>query len=97
MEGVVLFMKSISRTFLCALLCMLALCPPARAAEPPAISAGAAAVMHVETGTMVFEKNADTPMLIASTTKIMTALVVLEHCGLAEPVEILPDYTAVEG
>ncbi len=76
---------------------MLALCPPARAAEPPAISAGAAAVMHVETGTMVFEKNADTPMLIASTTKIMTALVVLEHCGLAEPVEILPDYTAVEG
>lgn len=90
-------MKSISRTFLCALLCMLALCPPARAAEPPAISAGAAAVMHVETGTMVFEKNADTPMLIASTTKIMTALVVLEHCGLAEPVEILPDYTAVEG
>lgn len=90
-------MKTISRTFLCALLCMLALCPPARAAEPPAISAGAAAVMHVETGTMVFEKNADTPMLIASTTKIMTALVVLEHCGLAEPVEILPDYTAVEG
>ena len=76
---------------------MLALCPHARAAEPPAISAGAAAVMHVETGTMVFEKNADTPMLIASTTKIMTALVVLEHCGLAEPVEILPDYTAVEG
>ena len=76
---------------------MLALCPPARAAEPPVISAGAAAVMHVETGTMVFEKNADTPMLIASTTKIMTALVVLEHCGLAEPVEILPDYTAVEG
>lgn len=90
-------MKSILRTFLCALLCMLALCPHARAAEPPAISAGAAAVMHVETGTMVFEKNADTPMLIASTTKIMTALVVLEHCGLAEPVEILPDYTAVEG
>lgn len=90
-------MKSILRVFLCALLCVLALCPPARAAEPPAISAGAAAVMHVETGTMVFEKNADTPMLIASTTKIMTALVVLEHCGLSEPVKILPDYTAVEG
>lgn len=53
--------------------------------------------MHPETGTVLYEKNADERLGIASTTKIMTALVVLEHCALDEPVEILPEYTAVEG
>lgn len=90
-------MKRILRALGCILLCVSALCSPAEAADAPAISAAAAAVMHVETGTVVFEKNADGHMLIASTTKIMTALVVLEHCDLREPVEILPEYTAVEG
>lgn len=90
-------MKTILRALGCVLLCTLALCQPAMAADAPAISAAASTVMHVETGTVVYEKNADGHMLIASTTKIMTALVVLEHCVLDEPVEILPEYTAVEG
>lgn len=90
-------MKTLSRTMACVLLCALLLCAPAQATDAPAVSAGAAAVMHMETGTVVFEKNADTQMLIASTTKIMTALVVLEQCELGEQVEILPEYTAVEG
>lgn len=90
-------MKTISRAMVCAVLCILALCQPTVATDAPAVSAAAATVMHVETGTVVFEKNADGQMLIASTTKIMTALVVLEHCALSEPVEILPEYTAVEG
>lgn len=86
------------RFLLGAALAALTLCSSARAAEePPAVSAAAAAVMHVETGTVLYEKNADSHMLIASTTKIMTALVVLERCALDEPVEILPEYTAVEG
>ena len=60
-------------------------------------AARAAVVVHPETGTVLYEKNADERLGIASTTKIMTALVVLEHCALDEPVEILPVYTAVEG
>ncbi len=36
-------------------------------------------------------------MLIASTTKIMTALVVLENCSPDDQVKILPEYTSVEG
>ena len=60
-------------------------------------AARAAIVVHPETGTVLYEKNADERLGIASTTKIMTALVVLEHCALEEPVEILPEYTAVEG
>lgn len=90
-------MKTILRILACALFCIFALCQPTVATDAPAISAAAATVMHVETGTVVFEKNADGHMLIASTTKIMTALVVLEHCEPSEPVEILPEYTAVEG
>ena len=66
------------------------------AEENPAVSARSAVVMH-SGGEVVFEKNADDQMLIASTTKIMTALVVLEHCSLDEQVEILPEYCGAEG
>lgn len=63
----------------------------------PEVSAQAAIVMCVDTGDVLYEKNADAAMLIASTTKIMTALVVLNNCQPDEQVEILPEYTAVEG
>jgi D-alanyl-D-alanine carboxypeptidase len=41
-----------------------------------------AILIHADTGTVLYEKNADERALIASTTKIMTALVALEHCAL---------------
>lgn len=65
--------------------------------EHPETSAGAVALLHADTGTLLYAENADAPMGIASTTKIMTALVVIEHCGLDDPVEILPEDTDVEG
>lgn len=68
----------------------------AYADELPSVSAHSAVVMH-SGGEIVFEKNADETMLIASTTKIMTALVVLENCDLNETVEILPEYCGMEG
>ena len=73
------------------------LCAPCARAAGTDNAARAAIVVHPETGTVLYEKNADERLGIASTTKIMTALVVLEHCALDEPVEILPEYTAVEG
>ena len=66
------------------------------AEDAPSVSARSAIVMH-SGGEVVFEKNADDQMRIASTTKIMTALVVLEHCALDEQVEILPEYCGAEG
>ena len=60
-------------------------------------SAASAILMDAESGRVLYEQNADREMLIASTTKIMTALVVLEHCALQDEVEILPEYTQVEG
>lgn len=61
------------------------------------ISAKAAIVYEPVTGTVLYEKNADDRMLVASTTKIMTALVVLESCGLDELVKVTAEQAAVEG
>lgn len=67
---------------------------PARAAD---ISASSAIVVEAESGTVLFEKDADARMRIASTTKIMTALVALEHCSLDERVQIPAVCETVEG
>lgn len=70
---------------------------PVRAAEEPALSAHAALVMEAGSGQVLYERAADERMLIASTTKIMTALVVLERCDLNGLVVIDPAWTGVEG
>ncbi|MCR5452294.1 MAG: D-alanyl-D-alanine carboxypeptidase, partial [Lachnospiraceae bacterium] len=48
--------------------------------------AGSAIVMCQETGTVLYEKNADVQHYPASITKILTALVALEHSSLDEVV-----------
>ena len=71
---------------------------PADGAEPaPDISARAAAVVEAESGQTLWELRADEPMLIASTTKIMTALVVLERCDLDAEVTVDAAWTGIEG
>lgn len=42
--------------------------------------------MEAQTGTVLFAKNEDQPYYPASITKILTALIVLEHCSLDEEV-----------
>lgn len=46
---------------------------------------------------MLYEKNADVQLAMASTTKIMTALVVLENCSLDEVVTVAKEAQGVEG
>ena len=67
---------------------------PARAEE-----SGPAAIILYEprTGTVLQARNPDAQMLIASTTKIMTALVVLESCRLQDSVEVTQEETEIEG
>ena len=74
---------------LCLLLCML----PA-VAEAVEVSATAAVLLDADTGQVLYEKNGDEQMLIASTTKIMTALVVLEQAGLDDTVTVTRDHMA---
>ena len=68
---------------------------PARAEL--AVSAKATILMHADSGRVLYEKNADEHMLIASTTKIMTAIVVLEHCELDDLVEVDSRSAGIEG
>lgn len=47
----------------------------------PQTSARNAVLMDADTGEIFYARDAQSPALIASTTKIMTAVVVLEHCS----------------
>lgn len=70
---------------------------PVSAFATPAVSAQSALVLEADSGRVLYEKNGDTPMPMASTTKIMTALVALESGNLTDLVKISPSAAAVEG
>ena len=58
------------------------------ASEPPELSSPAAFLVDPVTGTVLLEKNADEQREPASTTKVMTALVVLENADLDDQVTV---------
>lgn len=62
-----------------------------------AISAKKCIVMDATTGRCLYEKDADSRSLIASTTKIMTALIVCEQCNVLDRVRIPKEAVGVEG
>lgn len=70
---------------------------PAPLADGHELSAHSAIVLCADTGDVLFEKNADERMLIASITKIMTAIVVIENSELDEEIVIKPEWSAIEG
>lgn len=84
----------IAATVLTAL--FMTLSPGALPQGYPQISAECAIVMH-EDGQVIFAKNADRRALIASTTKLMTALLTLENAELREEVLIKPEFCGIEG
>ena len=61
------------------------------------ISAKSAILVDADSGRVLFEKNADERSLIASTTKIMTGLLVCEAGGLEREVSVPPEAAGVEG
>ena len=65
--------------------------------QVPNIIAEAAVVMDAKSGEVLYEKNADEIKEMASTTKIMTALVVLENIPLDTVVTVDAQAAAVEG
>ena len=62
-----------------------------------AISAKSAILMDGNTGRILYEKEADAQSLIASTTKIMTALIVCEQCNVLDRVRIPKEAVGIEG
>lgn len=83
-----------------AMLMMLVSASRAWAAFPSfdvAEEAGAAILIEVDSGKVLAEKNADEKLPMASTTKIMTALVVSEKCSLDEVFVIPDEAVGIEG
>lgn len=62
-----------------------------------AISAKNAILLDAQTGRILYAKNAHQQSLIASTTKIMTALVVCEQCNVLDRVRIPKEAVGIEG
>ena len=65
-------------------------------AEAVQLSAAAAILMDADSGEILYEKDAARKMRIASTTKIMTALVALTHARLTATITVTNDHM-VEG
>jgi D-alanyl-D-alanine carboxypeptidase (penicillin-binding protein 5/6) len=78
---------------LAALMLTTRLAGAAHAASPPRLGARAAALLEESTGEELYEDDADTDLPIASTTKLMTALVTLRHARL-DQVFAAPAYHA---
>ncbi len=65
--------------------------------DEPGINARSAVVLDYETGTVLFEKNAYIKRPMASTTKIMTAILALENSSLDEIVHISGKAARMDG
>lgn len=52
--------------------------------RPPALDVRAASLIEASTGQPLYSLNSETPLAIASATKIMTALVTLQHVSLSQ-------------
>ena len=86
--------------FAAAILFCLPLCSLFAAAECASadnVSAQAAILIEADSGEIVFEKNAHQKLPMASTTKIMTALVALEEGDLSKTVKVPEGACGVEG
>lgn len=69
----------------------------AETAESVSVSAYAAVLCEPVSGTVLFEKNSREVLPVASTTKIMTAMLAFESEHRGDPVTITPEMISVEG
>ena len=86
-------MKKTVSLLACMLLCLTFITPT----EALSVSARYACVIDAQTGKILYEKNAYETHSMASTTKIMTALLALEHATLDEMVTVSSNAAGTEG
>ena len=90
--------KRISKLLLPAIILFSAVCPSAGAANAaPEVSAAAAVLVEQGSGQVLYGRQADVPLPIASITKIMTGLLAVERCAPEEEVTIRAEWLQVEG
>lgn len=63
----------------------------------PEINAQGCILIDASSGTVLYGKNENCTFEPASTTKVMTALVVLDKCNLTDEVTVHEDFTAIDG
>mgnify|MGYP002461752839 CR=1 FL=1 len=86
------------RAALVLMVCSLLGCVDCAAAQSaPQTGAEAFILMDAGSGRVLYEHNADRKMLIASTTKILTALVAVEAGGLSDTVKVSREAAFTEG
>lgn len=81
--------------FCVSALCLAGMCAPS--AYSAEVSAKSAVVISADTGEVVFSENSDEKLPMASTTKIMTALLCIESGDLYTPFVVDSDAIRVEG
>lgn len=98
------FFRRISAAFLtlCLFLPMTAAAKPLEEGQPMTLTSPAAILAETDTGTIIFEKNADERREVASITKLMTALLVLEALDrgdlkLSDSVQVSQNAAAMKG
>ncbi len=80
-----------------SLILFILLIMPVRAEGEPSVSAKSAVLIEYHTGKVLYAKNADARLPMASTTKIMTALLALEEGNLSDMVTISHKAANAEG
>ncbi len=84
----------VAAALICATVAAIAVPAAALAAAPPKLAVTAAALYAPATGQMLDGVDANREHPIASTTKLMTALIVLQHVHDLNTVYTYPDYHA---
>lgn len=85
------------RRIIAAMLIYIAVGAGGYAEEIMRVAAKGAVLIEAESGRVIFEQNADEMLPMASTTKIMTALLAIENCGLDEIVTTPSEAAGVPG
>lgn len=80
-----------------AVLCAVSFVPRVSAVQEETVRATACVLMDARNGEILFEKNADLRRSMASTTKILTALILLEAGDLQKTVTVRKEMIGVEG
>lgn len=75
-------------TYILALIPLLLAVAPLHAAQPPTITAKSALLLDANTGRVLYKKNEDERRPVASTQKLLTALIVAEAGNLSKNVDI---------
>ena len=91
-------MKKLITILITSFLILFNIFPAVKAqGKPPAVSADSVVLMDATTGKVLYEKNKNTAYPPASTTKIMTALLVLEKANLEDVVTVSKNAEMADG